>query len=96
MIAGAPLSSASVTFAPLTVTEATSICAPSAAVTSNCSFAGAPAVVPSRSSPKTIVSEVPAAATLAETGAGATMSSLVACAAFDGGPVPWVLFAETR
>ena len=86
----------SVTPMPLTVTESTPISAPSAAVTSNCPTAGAPAAVASRSSSNTMTSVVPAAGTLADSGSGPAMSGVVAPSTFEGRPVPSSLTANTR
>ena len=74
------------------------ISAPSGAEISKRAAAGRRAAAASSASSKTIVSVVPAAATLAETGAGATMSALVALSASEGGPAesqPETI-AETR
>ena len=93
---GEPLTRVSVTSVALTATESIASCAPSAAVSAKRFFAGAFAAVASSASSKTIVSEVPAAGTLAETGAGATMSAVVASSGSDASPVPPELIAETR
>ena len=96
MVAGESLASVSVTSVPLTATAPTVICAPSVAVTVKAPAGGAFAAVPSSASSKTIVSDVPAVGTLAETGFGATMSAVVAWATSDASPVPPELIAETR
>ena len=87
------------TSVPLTATEpivTIVTAAPSAAVTAKRSGAGSLAASSSSASSKSIASEVPAAATLAETGAGAAMSALVACSTPETGPRPSPLIAETR
>ena len=98
LIAGTPPARdrASVTPVPLTATPPTPMHAPSVAATAKRAAAGRRAATASSASSNTIVSAAPLAATLAETGIGITMSSVVACAGSERGPVPWPLIAATR
>ena len=90
-----PLARLSVACVPLTETAPIANRAPSGAAIANRAAAGRFAAAASSASSNPIVSVVPAAATLAETGTGPRMS-MVASATFDTGPALSELNAETR